>query len=94
MRLLVRVAVVCLLGGPALATEAYESKQTLVGWSEDGSRYAVIAEDSSDPEAGPTLDVIERGKVIASFKEGDKGVPESRGDKPAVARIDVERWGR
>lgn len=85
------VTIVCALGATSFATEAYSSSETLVGWSEDGERYAVIRSSSDDPETS-RLEVRERGKVIATFKDGDKGVPESVDDRPGVERIDIEKW--
>lgn len=83
--------VVCAAVSTSFATAAYEHSETLVGWSTDGTRFAVIVTSSESPD-GATLEVRDAKKQLVRFKDGDKGVPEATEDRAGVARLDVEKW--
>lgn len=90
--------VVALLALPtsSFATGAYGYSETLVGWSDDGERYAIVR---GIGPAGPSqLEVREKpdkpnaeDKVLATFKAGENGVPEDS-ETAGADRVDVEKF--
>ena len=70
------------------ATTSSESSEVLLGWSTDGERYAVLVTEMEQQ----ALIVRERNKTVASFHDGDKGVPAGTEDKAGVERIDIRTW--
>lgn len=78
------------LVSPSHASEDLESYEVLVGWSADGERYAVIK--SYRLGDGPFLEVRDRDKVVATFKDGDKDVPDYANGKAGVERVAIASW--
>ncbi len=75
MRLVIAVAVLGALARTGSAGEARGSGETLVGWSEDGLRYAITGfttKGASGPEF--FIEVREGRRSVARWKEGDKDV--------------------
>ena len=75
----------------ALASEGFARQQTLVGWSVDGDRWAVIDETMGEKVH---LEIHDRDKIVATFAAEDAGVPKS--DDPmhsGFEKIDVATWG-
>ena len=74
------IAAACLVGASASAgPTSFTSEETLVGWSADGERYAVIRGDVSR-----TLEVRDRTKVLATLADVDESVDVVR--SPSLAR--------
>lgn len=71
----------------ARAGEAHGSSETLVGWSEDGTRYAVTGFDT-DGKNGPEffLEVREGTKVVYHWNQPQEP------DSLSPDKIDVETW--
>ncbi len=79
-----------LASAPAFASEGTGRAQTLVGWSADGERWAVI-EDTMGENAH--LEIHDRDKIVATFAQDAPGVPKS--DEPGHSgfeKIDVATW--
>jgi hypothetical protein len=95
MRWSVYVVVSMMAVGGAGATTPYVSTETLAGWSEDGERFAVIANYQGQDMA---LVVRERAKTIATFEAPvpDNGgfgpQPAAPSKYPEPSKIDVEKW--
>lgn len=71
----------------AIAGEAHGSSETLVGWSEDGTRYAVTGFDTDGKKGAEFfLEVREGGKSVYRWVQ-----PEDP-DSMSPDRIDVETW--
>lgn len=85
-RLFAILTIVCATRA-ASAGEAHGSSETLVGWSADGSRYAITGFDT-DGKSGPEffLEVRQGGKAIYRWVQ-----PEAP-DSLSPDRIDVETW--
>jgi hypothetical protein len=78
------------LGRDASASIASGSSETLVGWSDDGQRYAVTGFRSDTSEF--FLEVRDGDKVVGHWKEGDKGMPDGVNNTMGPDRIDVTTW--
>lgn len=91
-RLLHAVLLVGISSAISFATESYSTTETLVGWSEDGDTYAVVSAASSMEPAQLVVRQGTANKQVASWKDGDKGVPEESDKGPGVQRIDVQKW--
>ncbi len=75
------------------AGEATGSGETLVGWSDDGQRYAITGfttKGASGPEF--FIEVRDGVRSVARWKEGDKGVPDGVDNTIDPDRIDVATW--
>ncbi|MBL9012682.1 MAG: hypothetical protein JNL83_00805 [Myxococcales bacterium] len=87
MRALFAILTVVCGARAAVAGEARGSSETLVGWSEDGTRYAVSGFSTNGPQGGEFfLEVRENGKAVYHWKQ-----PEDP-DSLSPDRIDVETW--
>ena len=86
VRLFALLTLVC-AARVASAGDARGSSETLVGWSDDGTRYAVSGFRTAGTQGGEFfLEVRENGKALYHWKQPD--APES----PSPDRIDVETW--
>jgi hypothetical protein len=86
LRTAVVALVVCALARTSDAGQANGSSETLVGWSADGTRYAVsgfTTEGADGPEF--FFEIREGGKSLGRWKEGEGGLP-------SLDQIDVTAW--
>jgi hypothetical protein len=90
MRARVALLLACSIGHEASASIASGSSETLVGWSDDGQRYAVTGFRSDTSEF--FLEVRAGDKVLGHWKEGDKGMPDGVNNTMGPDRIDVTTW--
>jgi hypothetical protein len=89
MRSVIAVALLGVLVRTSAAGEARGSGETLVGWSEDGQRYAITG-FTTKGDSGPEffIEVRDGTRSVARWKEGDKEVEGMiRPD-----RLDVASW--
>lgn len=87
MRALFAFLTVATLGGRAIAGDAQGSSETLVGWSDDGTRYAVSGFTTAGPKGAEFfLEVREAGKAVYHWTQPDDPGSQS------PDRIDVETW--
>ena len=86
MRTAAGLLVLCALVRASDAGQAHGSSETLVGWSDDGTRYA-ISGFTTEGKEGPEFffEIREGGKVLGRWQEGDAGLP-------ALDQIDVTSW--
>lgn len=81
------LTIVCASRG-ASAGEAQGSSETLLGWSDDGMRYAVSGFTTSGPKGAEFfLEVRESGKAVYHWTQPDDPTSQS----PNL--VDVETWG-
>ena len=80
----------CSMSRDALGSIASGSSETLVGWSDDGLRYAVTGFRSETSEF--FLEVRGGDNVLGHWKEGDKGMPDGINHTMSPDRIDVTTW--
>ncbi|MBA3465090.1 MAG: hypothetical protein H0T46_34470 [Deltaproteobacteria bacterium] len=86
MRTAAAALVLCALVRASAAGQANGSSETLVGWSDDGKRYAVsgfTTEGADGPEF--FFEIREGNKALGRWKEGEAGMPSPN-------RIDVTAW--
>ena len=86
MRTLFAFLTVATLARTAIAGDAQGSSETLVGWSDDGARYAVSGFQTSGAKAEFFLEVREAGKAVYHWTQPDD--PSSQ----SPDQIDVETW--
>src|SRR5437762_13511475 len=86
MRALFGFLTIAALAGSAIAGDAQGSSETLVGWSDDGARYAVSGFQTSGTKAEFFLEVREGGKAVYHWTQPDDPASQS------PDRIDVETW--
>jgi hypothetical protein len=93
MRWVLAVLTIGALARSSHAGEATGSSETLVGWSEDGLRYAVVGFTTNGP-TGPEffIEVRDGNKAVGHWKEGEKGVPASEDGTIGPEKIDVTTW--